>query len=179
MSGQAVSDCVTAICSAYHEACTLIQQIKVEKRDSSLSAQELEASLLRGQSAVRAHYERIQKRLGETSASSDRMSILSFITVQSALRLIHCSGSRRCVEGHIGPSTRRSGSQSQGAFGTRWCGRLFCFAGCCRLESGSSCSGSHAVATTHDYSKSNFQQYAPTIQPYKYSYPCYDCPRRH
>jgi len=117
MSGQpsTVSDCVTAVCSAYHEACTLIQQINVEKKTCSLSAQELEASLIRGQSAIGAQYERIQKRLGESAANSDRMSAPFFNIMALASRLIHRSCSRRCPEGHLCPPAGAGGSQSEDA----------------------------------------------------------------
>ena len=79
MSRDSVFACVAALCSAYHEGAELIQQIRADKnfcmtfQESPLgtSAQDLESSLKRGESAVRNHYERIRKRCGEAFAQGD------------------------------------------------------------------------------------------------------------
>ena len=79
MSRDSVFACVTSLCSAYHEGAELIQQIRADKNfcmtfeESPLgtSAQDLESSLKRGESAVRNHYERIHKRCGEAFAQGD------------------------------------------------------------------------------------------------------------
>lgn len=72
----AVSDGVDIVCSAYYDACTLIDQIKAENKGCSPSAQELEASLIQGRSAVRVQYEQMEKLLGERFANNDRTSYI-------------------------------------------------------------------------------------------------------
>ena len=79
MSRDSVFACVASLCSAYHEGAELIQQIRADKnfcmnfQESPLgtSAQDLESSLKRGESAVRNQYERIHKRCGEAFAQGD------------------------------------------------------------------------------------------------------------
>ena len=80
MSRDTVSACVASLCSAYHDGLELIHQIKAEKSSSTpfqdaligLSAQELESSLRRGESAVSNQYERIHKHCGDAFAQGDR-----------------------------------------------------------------------------------------------------------
>ena len=79
MSQDSVSACVTSLSSAYHDGAQLVQQIKATRKsrntfqDASIdaSAQELESSLNRGESAVRTQYERTYKRCGDTFAQGD------------------------------------------------------------------------------------------------------------
>ena len=83
MSGDSVSECVASLSSAYHDGAELIHKIKAKRRsrntfhDASIdaSAQELESSLNRGESAVRNQYERTYKRCGDAFAQGDRMSM--------------------------------------------------------------------------------------------------------
>lgn len=116
MSGQpaSVSDCIDAVCSVYYDACLLVDHIKAEKKGCSPSAQELEASLIQGRSAIRVQYEQIEKRPGKSSANSDRMSTSCLILVALVSMLIHRRGSSRCPKGHICPFAWRGGSHSAG-----------------------------------------------------------------
>ena len=80
MSQESVFTCVASLCSAYYDGAELIQQFKANKNSRKtfqdgpigISAQELESSLSRGESAVRIEYERIHKRCGEAFAQGDR-----------------------------------------------------------------------------------------------------------
>ena len=80
MSRDSVSTHVASLCSAYHDGAELIRHIKEKKNsrkafpDASVdtSAQELEYSLRRGESAVRNQYERTYKSCGDAFAQGDR-----------------------------------------------------------------------------------------------------------
>ena len=79
MSQDSVLACVASLCSAYNQGVELIQQIRADKKscmtfqESPLgtSAQDLESSLKRGESAVGNYYERIHKRCGAVFAKGD------------------------------------------------------------------------------------------------------------
>lgn len=83
MSQDSVSACVASLSSVYHDGAELVQQIIAKKRsrntfqDASIdaTAQELESSLNRGESAVRNQYERTYKRCGDAFAQGDRTFI--------------------------------------------------------------------------------------------------------
>ena len=80
MSRDSVSACIASLSSVYHDGVELIQNIKAKRKsrntfqDASIdaSAQELEWSLNRGESAVRNQYERTHKRCGDAFAQGDR-----------------------------------------------------------------------------------------------------------
>ncbi len=80
MSRDSVSTCIASLSSAYHDGAELIQKIKGKRKsrntfqDASIdaSAQELESSLNRGESAVRIQYERTYKCCGDAFAKGDR-----------------------------------------------------------------------------------------------------------
>lgn len=69
----AVSDCVAALCSVYHEGATILHRLKIKRKGLDISAQELELSITRGESVVRDHYKRTQEHLGESFKDGDRM----------------------------------------------------------------------------------------------------------
>ena len=79
MSQDSVLARVVSLCSAYHEGAELVHQIRANKNfcmtfqesPHGISAQDLESSLERGESAVRNQYERIHKRCGEAFAQGD------------------------------------------------------------------------------------------------------------
>ena len=91
MSRDSVIACVASLCAVYHEGAELIYQIRADQdfcmtfQESSLgrSAQDLESSLERGESAVRNQYERIHKRCGEAFAQGDR-TCLNYIYLKLA-----------------------------------------------------------------------------------------------
>ena len=86
MSRDYVSTFIASLCSAYRDGAKLIQQMKANDRSSRkdfTSAQELELSLNRGESAVRNQYERIHKHCGEAFAQGDR-TFLSHIYLKLA-----------------------------------------------------------------------------------------------
>lgn len=81
MLRDSVAACVASLSSTYHDGAELIRSIKAKRKsrntfqDASInaSAQELESSLIRGESAVRNQYERTYKRCGDAFAQGDRM----------------------------------------------------------------------------------------------------------
>lgn len=92
MSRDDVSTCIASLCSAYRDGAQLVQQMKANDRSSrktfqeapiGTSAEELESSLNRGESAVRNQYERTHKHCGEAFAQGDRM-LLSLIYLKLA-----------------------------------------------------------------------------------------------
>ena len=87
MSRDYVSTCIASLCAAYHDGAKLIQQMKANDRNFrktfqeapiGTSAQELESSLNRGESAMRNQYECTHKHCGEAFAQGDR-TLLSLI----------------------------------------------------------------------------------------------------
>lgn len=91
MSRDSVFACVASLCAVYHEGAELIHQIRADQnfcmtsQESPLgrSAQDLESSLERGESAVRNQYERIHKRCGEAFVRGDR-TCLNYIYLKLA-----------------------------------------------------------------------------------------------
>ena len=67
-----IVSCVTVLCTALHEGADILSRIKVRRKGLDISAQDLELSITRGESAVNALYNTIFQRLGESFAQGDR-----------------------------------------------------------------------------------------------------------
>ena len=67
-----VASRVIVLCSAFHEGADILSQIKVRRKGLDISAQELELSITRGESAVKAQYDTTFRRLGDFFAQGDR-----------------------------------------------------------------------------------------------------------
>ena len=68
-----VAECVATLCSAYHDGAQTLLQIKAKRKGLDISAQELELSITRAESAVNKQYGVTRKRLGDAFALGDGM----------------------------------------------------------------------------------------------------------
>ena len=72
-----VADCIAALCSAYHEGAQILLLIKAKRKGLDISAQELELSITRAESAVNNQYGVTCQRFGDGFALGDRKSYMS------------------------------------------------------------------------------------------------------
>ncbi|KAL6718332.1 hypothetical protein ACLMJK_004421 [Lecanora helva] len=75
ISTSSVADTVAALCSTYHDGAHILSQIKARRKGLDISAQDLELSITRAQSAVNSQYEVTYRHLGENVSQGDQDAI--------------------------------------------------------------------------------------------------------